>query len=161
MASAEQVCPPASTWWQWRMTAPSSACLTERLELLPLWAGHRDFHCPEPVSLVALEHHERMNGSGYPSGCKGDVLHPYSRIAAVANAFDSLTADRTFRRGLPAREDTGGSRPLNPIRSPTRCGGGARCVHALHHRGCVGIRPFAAGLLGDPDVLPGRHAQLG
>ncbi len=60
--------------------------------------------CPEAVLRVALEHHERLDGSGYPAGLHGDGLHPHSRIAAVANAFDALTADRVYRKALAPRQ---------------------------------------------------------
>lgn len=60
--------------------------------------------CPEAVRRVALEHHEREDGSGYPAQLTGEQLHRYSRIAAVADAFDAMTSDRVYRRGRPARE---------------------------------------------------------
>jgi HD-GYP domain-containing protein (c-di-GMP phosphodiesterase class II) len=60
--------------------------------------------CPEAVQLVALQHHERLDGSGYPGGLAGDELHPVSRIAAVADTFDAMTANRVYRKGLPSRQ---------------------------------------------------------
>lgn len=52
---------------------------------------------PLAVSLAALEHHERMNGTGYPRGIAGDKISLYSRIIAVACSFDAVTASRPFR----------------------------------------------------------------
>lgn len=63
--------------------------------------------CPEPVRLVALEHHERLNGAGYPYGHTGEKLHFYSRIAAVADVFDAMTADRVYRAGMSPRQALG------------------------------------------------------
>lgn len=59
--------------------------------------------CPEAVRLVALQHHERLDGSGYPGQLTGNQLHPYSRIAAVADTFDAMTSDRVYHRGCPPR----------------------------------------------------------
>ncbi len=52
---------------------------------------------PLAISLAALEHHERMNGAGYPRGISGDKISLYSRIIAVACSFDAVTASRPFR----------------------------------------------------------------
>ena len=52
---------------------------------------------PLAVSLAALEHHERMNGTGYPRGIAGEKISLYSRIIAVACSFDAVTASRPFR----------------------------------------------------------------
>ncbi len=53
---------------------------------------------------IALRHHERWDGSGYPDGLKGDQIPLSARIAAVADAFDSLTRDRPYRDAW--RKDT-------------------------------------------------------
>ena len=47
---------------------------------------------------VALQHHERFNGSGYPRGMVGDAIHEFARIVAVADVFDSLTTEKIYRR---------------------------------------------------------------
>ncbi|MBN2563156.1 MAG: HD domain-containing protein [Phycisphaerae bacterium] len=49
------------------------------------------------VKQVGLEHHERMDGSGYPSGLTGDQIHPVSKICAVVDSFDAMTAFRPFK----------------------------------------------------------------
>lgn len=46
---------------------------------------------------VVGEHHEKYDGSGYPSGLKGDAIHINARIFAVADAFDAITSDRPYR----------------------------------------------------------------
>jgi PAS domain S-box-containing protein len=46
---------------------------------------------------IALTHHERMDGSGYPNGLKGDEIPLAGRIVAVADVFDALTSDRVYR----------------------------------------------------------------
>lgn len=45
-------------------------------------------------------HHERYDGSGYPDGLKGEDIHIIARIIAVADAFDAMTTDRPYRKGM-------------------------------------------------------------
>jgi len=49
-------------------------------------------------SLVSLEHHERIDGSGYPRGLRGNEIHLFSRIAGVVDVYEALTANRVYRR---------------------------------------------------------------
>jgi HD-GYP domain-containing protein (c-di-GMP phosphodiesterase class II) len=53
------------------------------------------------VASVALQHHEYYNGSGYPNNLAGDKIHIFSRYAALADVYDSLTSDRSYKRRLP------------------------------------------------------------
>jgi diguanylate cyclase (GGDEF)-like protein/putative nucleotidyltransferase with HDIG domain len=57
-------------------------------------------HFPYPVVPIIRYHHERYNGSGYPYGLKGDEIPLGSKILAVADTFDALTAQRTYRTPL-------------------------------------------------------------
>ena len=50
---------------------------------------------------VAAAHHERLDGKGYPKGMKGEEITFESRILAVADIFDALTADRPYRAAMP------------------------------------------------------------
>jgi HD-GYP domain-containing protein (c-di-GMP phosphodiesterase class II) len=50
---------------------------------------------------VVRSHHERWDGSGYPSQQSGAQIHQFARIASVADVFDALTSDRHYRRALP------------------------------------------------------------
>lgn len=59
---------------------------------------------PEEAGLVALQHHERWAGGGYPLGLQGDQIHLYSRICAVVDVYDALTADRVYRDGIDPGE---------------------------------------------------------
>ena len=47
---------------------------------------------------AVLLHHERMDGSGYPFGYKADKLNKYTRIVAIADVFDAMTAERVYKR---------------------------------------------------------------
>jgi HD-GYP domain-containing protein (c-di-GMP phosphodiesterase class II) len=51
---------------------------------------------------IAWQHHEKVNGSGYPRGIKGKEIHEFARIAAIADVYDALSTDRIYRkRWLP------------------------------------------------------------
>ncbi|KJS15848.1 MAG: phosphodiesterase [Peptococcaceae bacterium BRH_c4b] len=50
------------------------------------------------VSAVALQHHERHNGEGYPRGIKEDRIHEFARIVAVADTYDAITSDRVYKK---------------------------------------------------------------
>ena len=52
------------------------------------------------LSEFVLAHHERWDGKGYPKGLKGNEIPVQSRIIAIADAFDAMTSDRTYRKGL-------------------------------------------------------------
>ena len=55
---------------------------------------------PWPVAEVALLHHERIDGSGYPMGMKGDEIPIEARIMAVADVVESMASHRPYRPGL-------------------------------------------------------------
>ncbi|MFP5297904.1 MAG: HD domain-containing phosphohydrolase, partial [Actinomycetota bacterium] len=50
---------------------------------------------------IALTHHEWYDGSGYPSGLKGEQIPIEGRIAAIADVFDALTSDRVYKKAFP------------------------------------------------------------
>jgi putative two-component system response regulator len=50
---------------------------------------------------IALAHHEKFDGSGYPRGLAGDAIPLYGRIVAVADVFDALTSERPYKRAWP------------------------------------------------------------
>lgn len=50
-------------------------------------------------SVIALEHHERVDGTGYPRGLRQNEIHPFSRITSVADVYEALTANRVYRKG--------------------------------------------------------------
>ena len=59
----------------------------------------KDIDFPWPVARIVLEHHERMNGSGYPNGLTGDILME-SRILSVADIVEAMASDRPYRASL-------------------------------------------------------------
>ena len=56
---------------------------------------------------VVLCHHERMDGFGYPQGLSGESIPLIARIVSVADAYDAMTTDRSYRRGRPSAEALG------------------------------------------------------
>jgi PAS domain S-box-containing protein len=55
---------------------------------------------PWPVALVALQHHEQIDGNGYPQGLKGDEIILEARIIAVADVVESMSSHRPYRPAL-------------------------------------------------------------
>ena len=53
---------------------------------------------PLVIMWSVLQHHERMDGSGYPLHLRGENIHPFARIIAVADIYDAMTSDRIYRR---------------------------------------------------------------
>ena len=77
----------------------------------------------ELAATVALTHHERFDGKGYPRGLKGKEIPEAGRIAAVADVFDALTNDRAYRSAFSIPE--GLEKTSRGARQPVRpCGGG-------------------------------------
>jgi HD-GYP domain-containing protein (c-di-GMP phosphodiesterase class II) len=68
---------------------------------------------PWPVAEMALQHHERVDGSGYPRGLKGDEIILEARILAVADVVEAISHHRPYR---PARGTTQALRELEEHR---------------------------------------------
>jgi PAS domain S-box-containing protein/putative nucleotidyltransferase with HDIG domain len=60
----------------------------------------KDVEFPWPVAQIALQHHERMDGSGYPQGLKGDAILLDARVMAVADTVEAMSSHRPYRPGL-------------------------------------------------------------
>lgn len=69
--------------------------------------GYRILSSANEFSEIAeyiLSHHERWDGTGYPKGLKGKEIPYQSRIIAIADSFDAMTSDRTYRKALSYAE---------------------------------------------------------
>jgi response regulator RpfG family c-di-GMP phosphodiesterase len=59
-------------------------------------------HSERPIlktsAIIARDHHEKFDGSGYPNGVAGENIHIYARITAVADVFDALGSDRVYKK---------------------------------------------------------------
>lgn len=66
-------------------------------------------HIPmlEEAGVIIRHHHERYDGNGYPDGIKGEVIPLGSRILAVADTFDAMTSNRTYRNATPVETAKG------------------------------------------------------
>lgn len=64
------------------------------------WEIMKDINFPWPVSDMILQHHERLDGSGYPNGIKGDEIILEARIIAVADVVEAMASHRPYRAGL-------------------------------------------------------------
>jgi len=58
----------------------------------------------ETGALIAKEHHEYWDGSGYPQGLKGEEIHIFGRITIIADVFDALSHDRVYKKAWPFEE---------------------------------------------------------
>ena len=56
------------------------------------------------VAHCAYQHHERLDGSGYPRGIKGADIHYFGKIIAIADVFDAVTSNRVYRRAMLPHE---------------------------------------------------------
>lgn len=66
-------------------------------------AGHdilKSIQFPWPIAEIVLQHHERMDGSGYPRGLKGEKILLEARILAVADTVEAMVSHRPYRPGL-------------------------------------------------------------
>lgn len=59
---------------------------------------------PPAAVKIAHEHHERLDGSGYPRGLRGDEIHPWAQITAVADVYDALISERPYRAALTPKD---------------------------------------------------------
>lgn len=52
----------------------------------------------EGIKMAALQHHEKIDGSGYPLGIKGEQIHIYAKIVSVADIYHAMTSDRHYKK---------------------------------------------------------------
>src|SRR5690606_2659156 len=60
----------------------------------------KDVESPWPLAQIVYQHHERMNGSGYPRKLKGEEIIIEARIMAVADVVEAMASHRPYRPGL-------------------------------------------------------------
>ena len=60
----------------------------------------KDIPFPWPVAETMRQHHEKLDGSGYPQGLNGDAILPGARVLAVADIVESMACERPYRRAL-------------------------------------------------------------
>ena len=60
----------------------------------------KEIEFASPIALIALQHHERLDGSGYPQGIQADAIIPEARILAVADVVEAMASHRPYRPAL-------------------------------------------------------------
>ncbi len=75
----------------------------EQIKVHPISGYHilKGIHDDEQIAQGAKYHHERYDGKGYPNGLEGESIPEISRIIGVADAYDAMTSDRSYRKALP------------------------------------------------------------
>lgn len=58
---------------------------------------------PERIIRTISEHHERLDGYGYPEGSRGDEISFFGRMISIADTYDAITADRCYKAGMPSQ----------------------------------------------------------
>lgn len=58
----------------------------------------------DAICLGVLQHHEKMNGKGYPIGIAEDKIHPFAKLMGVADVYDALVTDRPYKKAFTQRE---------------------------------------------------------
>jgi HD-GYP domain-containing protein (c-di-GMP phosphodiesterase class II)/DNA-binding CsgD family transcriptional regulator len=88
----------------WDKPAPLTAAELERVRLHPYLTERMLASSPGLARLgaIAVQHHERLDGSGYPRGLAGDALTPAGKILAAADAYHAMTEARPHREALSA-----------------------------------------------------------
>lgn len=59
---------------------------------------HSDRPIMRTAAIIALQHHEKWDGSGYPEGLAGNDIHLYGRVTALADVFDALGSERCYKK---------------------------------------------------------------
>ncbi|MCR5654018.1 MAG: response regulator [Lachnospiraceae bacterium] len=75
----------------------------DQIRVHPVSGYHilRDIHEDERIGYGAKYHHERYDGSGYPNGLEGENIPEIARIIGVADAYDAMASNRSYRNALP------------------------------------------------------------
>jgi HD-GYP domain-containing protein (c-di-GMP phosphodiesterase class II) len=87
---------------------------------------------PWPVATIALQHHERLDGSGYPHGLRGIDMLPEARVLAVADVFEAMSSNRPYR---PPSDPTRRSRSCSATRHALRPRRVDACVRLIREDG--------------------------
>lgn len=95
----------------------------------------KDIAFPWPVATIVKQHHERMDGSGYPDGLRGDAILLESRIIAVADVVEAMASHRPYR---PANQVASAMREIDTHRERFEPAAVDACLR-LHSSGRLGL----------------------
>jgi HD-GYP domain-containing protein (c-di-GMP phosphodiesterase class II) len=100
---------------------------------------------PDSSKQLALQHHERYNGCGYPFGLKGDTIGTYGQIVGIIDFYDAITTDRPYQKGI---------QPHEAIRQIYEKGQGEFNRFMVERFiQCIGIYPFGTLVLMDTEEM--------
>jgi putative nucleotidyltransferase with HDIG domain len=102
----------------------------EKMKIHPIVGAEilEQVHFPYPVVPIVRAHHEKWDGSGYPSGLKGEEIPIGARILAAVDCLDALASDRQYRKALPLPE------AMNKVVSEAGTSFDPKVVTILHRR---------------------------
>ncbi|GMW03288.1 MAG: hypothetical protein AMXMBFR84_44220 [Candidatus Hydrogenedentota bacterium] len=86
-----------------KLTASQVACMQQH-PVLGSEMLRKDSGLSDLALDVVLHHHEKLNGSGYPDGLRGEQIHPLVRVSTIADIFDALTTRRSYRKAMTTFE---------------------------------------------------------
>lgn len=84
-----------------RHTAAESVIMRSHAELGRQFFVDHDSPVLRAAAIVAGQHHERWDGQGYPNGIRGEEIHIFGRVTALADVFDALTHPRCYKEAWP------------------------------------------------------------
>lgn len=117
----------------------------------------------DAVRLGVLQHHEKINGKGYPMGVSDEKITPYARILSVVDIYDALVTERPYKKGFPKRDavemimamtdelDIGAMKSflesviLYPVHSIVTLSNGEKAKVVANNPVCI-LRPTVVGL---------------
>lgn len=87
-----------------RLTEEEFQIMTTHTTKAHKFLRHSERAIMKAADIIALQHHEKWNGNGYPNNLKGDEIHIYARIVGLADVFDALTHKRNYKKAWNIEE---------------------------------------------------------
>ncbi len=81
-----------------KLTKEEFAIMQRHAEIGYEMLKHSNRPILKTAAIISYQHHEKYNGKGYPNGLKGDEIHIYGAITAVADVFDALGSERVYKK---------------------------------------------------------------
>ena len=87
-----------------RLTAEEYEIMKSHAQIGYEMLKHSERTILKAAAIIAHQHHEKYDGTGYPRGLKQEEIHLYGRITAIADVFDALASDRVYKKGWEMEE---------------------------------------------------------
>lgn len=121
---------------QERLTSEEWAVVQSHVEIG--YAILKDVPLPWPIADIVRQHHEKLDGSGYPFGLHSEQILPEARVLTVADMIEAMTTDRPYRRAMPIKRVLA---ELNCHAGSQLDGKVVEIVQKLFHRGKLSSHP--------------------